>query len=470
MNRALSTTLTLLTAGFALASAPPFLRAAAIDWSGGAEGDFSEASNWAGGAVPGPEDVANLPGGKAVSVTIRGGARSVGKLQLRGKSTVTVAMDPGAVLSASLDVCGGGQLIVSKGTVEPKDTVVGGEFGATGALVLSGGNLVATSGAFNINGGVSKDAWSRVEVNAGSTLTFAEEEKGFVFTIGGCVNTPTVTLAKCALEVNGGTVNISGSANELKVGGWSAGSTSEVVAELNVSSGTLNAFVDSEKGRILVGSRSRSVLDRPDADFAECVAEVNITGTGVLNAGGGGLWVGRNKEASPGRVNVGGGEANLGGLILGNHGKLTQSKGTLRFTGNMDLVNEAQDGQQHLFMTGGVTVFRGTQSGEMTISMGDARAGNVLGKGFHNVEFGGAKAGAFRIILAQEFYGRGTANGGNGIEGDGIMDLKVWPNVTIVYKNTTYKGTGGANSLQDFGRLARTWGWDFALASDSRGR
>jgi hypothetical protein len=450
-----------------LAASLPLARAATIDWSGNADGDFADAARWAGGAVPGAGDTANVPAGTTATVAIRGAARQVGRLQMRGKGTYAVAMDPGAVLSANVDICGTGRMVVEKGTVDSRDTLVGGEFGHVGMLILKGGNFHATAGSFNINGGVSKELYSCVQVNAGSTLTFSEEERGFVFTIGNSVCTPTVQLQKCALEVNGGTVTISGSANEMKVGAWGGASTSEVVAEVNVTSGTLNTFVDSEKGRILVGSRARSALERPEADFAECVAQVNVSGTGVLNAGGDGLWIGRNKESTPGRLNVTGGEANLGGVILGNLGRITQSKGVLRFNANKDFVNEAQDGQPHLFMTGGVTQFQGLRSSEMTIAAGDARAGNALGKGFHNVEFGAAKGGPFRITLAQEFYGRGTANGGNGVEGDGIMDLKVWPNVTIVYKNTTYKGTGGANSLLAFGQLAKSWGWDFVLAKDS---
>lgn len=469
MNKALSYTLSIVVFGFLLTTMVDGARGATIDWSDDTDGLFTDASKWAGGVVPGPGDLASLPREKNATITISGGKRGVGGLQVRSKGGFVVNMDPGAVLSADLDICGGGQILVSKGTIEPRNTVVGGEFGAIGTLILSGGNCVATSGAFNINGGVSKNGYSCVQVNAGSTLTFNEEERGHVFSIGNSVNYPGVTLAKCALEVNGGTANISGSANEMKVGIWSAGTLSEVVAEVSVTSGTLNAFVESEKGRILVGSRANSVLDRPDSDFDDCVAQLNVSGTGILNAGGEGLWVGRNEKASPGQLNVEGGEANLGGMILGNHGKITQSKGVLRFTGNKDFVIEAANGQQHLFMTGGVTLFQGVHSSEMTIAPGETRAGNVLGKGFHNVEFGGPKMAPFRITLAQEFYGRGTSNGGNGTPGDGIMDLTVWPNVTIVYKNTTYKGTGGANSLGAFGTLAKSWGWDFVLATAPKG-
>ena len=136
------------------------------------------------------------------------------------------------------------------------------------------------------------------------------------------------------------------------------------------------------------------------------------------------------------------------------------ANGVLRFTGKSQFLNESTDSGQHLFMSGGLTLFQGISSNQMTINMGGASAGNLLGQGFYNVQFGGDSMSPFQINLTNEFFGRGTASGGNGILRDGIMDLGIWTNTTILYSGTTYAGTNGPNSLYSFASLAQTWGWD----------
>ncbi|MFZ4696079.1 MAG: PEP-CTERM sorting domain-containing protein, partial [Verrucomicrobiia bacterium] len=72
---------------------------------------------------------------------------------------------------------------------------------------------------------------------------------------------------------------------------------------------------------------------------------------------------------------------------------------------------------------------------------------------------------AFTINLVSNFYGRGNASGGNGLFGDGIMDLVIWTNTSINYNSVLYSGTSGANSLMDFATLATPWGWDVSVGA-----
>ncbi|MFZ4695836.1 MAG: PEP-CTERM sorting domain-containing protein, partial [Verrucomicrobiia bacterium] len=135
------------------------------------------------------------------------------------------------------------------------------------------------------------------------------------------------------------------------------------------------------------------------------------------------------------------------------------------FNAKYQFLNEATDSAQHLFMTGGLTLFQGISASSMTINMGGASAGNVLGHGFYNVQFGSNGGSLFTIILSNAFYGCGTAIGGNGTFGDGIKDLVIWTNTVINYNTVTYSGTSGPNSLMDFATLATPWGWDISVGA-----
>ena len=114
-------------------------------------------------------------------------------------------------------------------------------------------------------------------------------------------------------------------------------------------------------------------------------------------------------------------------------------------------------------MSGGLTRFRNIDSNAMTIDMGGAGSGNVLGQGLYNVELGSTGMPPFAVTLANAFYGCGDASGGNGVFRDGVMDMVVHTNMSITYNSITYSGGQGSNSLYGFAALAKTWGWDVSV-------
>jgi hypothetical protein len=439
--------------------------AATYIWTNTASGNFTDGGSWDPNGTPGSSDTANLPLAFTGTVTVDGSDRTVGALQTYGPGTYLVNMNSGATLATILDsITRQGNLIVSNGTVSGIAggvNNIGGQFGLPGFVYLNGGNLIVTNAgnSFTIKQGAASLGDSIVQVNAGSTFRFSDPTVGFGLVVGA---DGAAGDGRAILHVNGGTAHIAGVADYSSIGRWGANKASTAV--VSVASGTLNSYVGSTGQRIVVGARAGGLSGNPNSQFVNNLAQLNVSGTGTLNADGYGLFVGRNTEQSPGEFNVTGGTANLGGAYVGNFGKLSQSAGVVTYTSRRDFLNESDDSAQHLFMTGGLTRFQGITDGTMTIDMGDATAGNVLGNGFYNVEFGGNDMSPFTITLPNIFYGRGTASGGNGIIGDAIMDLTVWTNTTVIYNAVTYSGTNGPNSLYTFASLAQTWGWDVFVA------
>jgi hypothetical protein len=445
-------------------------RAATITWTNAAfNGYYTNASLWQGFAVPGANDDARLS--TAAAVVIDGGSKSNNLLEVRTSgASFILNMDSDATMWAGFDASGGSTgVIVSNGTLVARSSpVIGGSFGRRGNFILSGGNYLQTNanGAiFTTEAGVGGP--TLVRVDAGSTFTFASGVNG-AFNLGSSV---IAGRGGMQFQVNGGTVNVTGGDGiNAVVGRWAGiDSVAAMTSVLTVASGTLSTFTNASAlptQRLVVGGRGNSFSTSNNSDFDQHVAQLIVSNAGTLNAGAGGVAVGRNANGSGGEFVIHGGNANVNGLIVGDLGKLTQTNGILKFNAKYQFLNEATDNAQHLFMSGGTALFQGISSNQMTINMGGASAGNVLGQGFYNVQFGSNGGSAFTINLTNNaFYGRGTATGGNGIFGDGIMDLVIWTNTSVIYNSTTYSGTSGPNSLLDFATLATPWGWDVSVGA-----
>jgi hypothetical protein len=447
-------------------------RAASYTWpKNRGSGSWADAANWTPEGVPAAGDSATVEAGRPArfEITLEGANRDLKELLMQGsgdsgiENMLVIDLAKGASLTTSFTVKQGGQILVKGGTLSGvgENSIGASQTGGKvtvdgGALLIGGGGMLAVR-----NG---KNADSVLEVRAGS-FAFHEDVHGYVFVVGETVG-PGPHTGMGVMNVEGGTATVNGSASEMRVGNW--GTNGVGTAVLNLTGGTLNIFPGSEKQRMVVGGRAPGYGKCPDSAFAEDLAQLNVSG-GTLNADGHGIFLGRNGE-SPGEFTVSGGEANLGGMVLGSMGKLTQSKGVLTFTGRRPWLNEATGGVRRLFMSGGLVRFQGVHADQMTVDMGGPAAGNTLGQGFWNVEFGGEGMGPVTIALPNEFHGCGTAQGGNGIPRDGIKDLKVWSNVTVEHKGATYHGTAGANSLQAFAKLAQSWGWDAFVESQRPGR
>ncbi len=451
----------------ALWVAVPSMFATAYVWTNKSNAYWTNAAAWNPNGVPTNGDSASLPAfiNANVAITLDGGDRNLsGTLDLKGSgnaynNSLVVNLDSGAALRAAFELYRSFQVVISNGTfIGTGENRVGGQQ-TGGSVILDGGNLWITNGAgLFIQQGLSDD--SKLQINSGA-FTFRDTTVGYKLTVGNFVGSGN-HAGRALMNVAGGTADVSGLGNEMII--LFAGTGRVGTGIVNVTSGTLTTFTNGTGGRIVVGGRSGGAAN-PGSWYSTNLAQLNVSGSGVVNAGGYGAFVGRNTESSPGEFNVNGGEANMGGLIVGDWGKLSQTSGVLRFTARQSFLNEATNNLQHLFMSGGTTYFQGIASNRMTINMGGANAGNVLGQGFYNVQFGSNGGSAFRIDLSSIFYGSGDATGGNHVFGDGIKDLVIWTNTSINYNSVLYSGTSGANSLMDFATLATPWGWDVSVGA-----
>jgi hypothetical protein len=438
-------------------------------------GYFTNAAIWVGGVVPGSGDDARIDLVNDLTVTIDGGDRTV--LQLSSKktrSTFVLNMDPGATLFTTLNI--GGTVIISNGTLQitrngpvlggANALLVGGAMPAS--LILSGGHYSQTNGsAFILDAGTAAE--STVRVNAGSTFDY----KGT--TLGAAIGNDSFSpygRMKILFQVNGGTANLTTADGyaSIIVGNWDNSDTdAKMTSIVTVASGTLNVLtnVNTPGGpgqRFIVGGRTSAQDSQPNSSFDQHFAQLVVSNTGALNVGGGGLYVGRNAKGSAGEFLIKGGTARANGLVIGDLGKLTQTGGVLTLTAKYAFTNEAVDSQRHIFMSGGLTRFENIAANAMTIDLGSTTVGgNVLGQGLYNVALGSTSRPPFTVTLPNPLYGCGSASGGNGTKNDGIMDLTIATNVTVVWNSTTYSGLTGATSLKTFATTAKTWGWDVSF-------
>jgi hypothetical protein len=455
----------------ALWFAVPSTFATAYTWTNKVSGYWTNSANWNPNGVPTNGDSASLPAfiNANMAITLDGGDRTLaGSLSLEGSgssynNSLILNLDSGAALRTRFELYRLFAVVVSNGTLlATGESRIGGSNASEpigASVTLNGGNLYVTNGAgLWLQQGRDAGMDSTLQINSGA-FTFRSEYK---LTVGQPVGAYNYA-GKAVMNVAGGTADVGGSADEMIIMNADRGRIATGI--VNVTSGTLTAFTNTTSKRIIVGGREGSRSGDPALWFSTNLAQLNVSGSGVVNAGGWGAFVGRNSGASPGEVNVNGGDASFGGFIVGDWGKLSQTSGVLRFTASQQFLNEATNNVRHLFMTGGLTLFQGISSNKMTIDMGAANAGNVLGQGFYNVQFGSNGGSAFTIDLSNPFYGCGDVNGGNQIFGDGIKDLVIWTNTIVKYNSVTYSGVSGGNSLMDFATLATPWGWDISVGA-----
>jgi hypothetical protein len=429
-----------------------------------AGGSFTNAASWSNG-VPGSADNATLPYDPypwTPTVTIDGGDRAVGLLQTLGAGKFIVNLNAGAVLSTRLDIGRSGWVVISNGTFNSTGNHdIGGQFSSPGRVYVNGGSFTVTNASIlNMAAGLGVNGLTLLEVNPGGSFRYAPPD-GSMMTVG---YDSANAGGKAILRVNGGTATVAGASSQLAIT-YPAAANERLTSQVEVVSGAFSAFTGSVNQAIRVGHRhwGAAVWDKPNSIVISNLA-VFVVSNGTVNVGGYGLWVGRSTNASPGEFNMYGGTVNLGGLTVGDLGRMTQTGGVLTFTAKTAFSNEATDGQRHFYISGGTSRFDNVEANAMTINLGTTAGGNVLGQGLYNVVLGSTGRPPFTVTLPNPLYGCGTAGGGNGKFRDGVMDLTVWTNVTVAWNGTNYSGLAGPTSLKAFVGTATTWGWDAEVA------
>jgi hypothetical protein len=436
-------------------------------------GYFTNSAIWVGSVVPGSGDDARIVDNN-ITVTIDGGDRTVQKLSAnKATAAFVLNMNPGATLFTTLNI--GGTIVISNGTLQitgSGPTLGGANALLTGgalpaSLILSGGNYSQTNNtAFILDAGVAAE--STVRVDAGSTFDYKGTTLGA--SIGNDAGSPT-GRKRILFQVNGGTANLTTADGyeNIIAGNWNAtDATAKMTSVVTVASGTLNVLTNvatpgGPGQRLIVGGRA-GLSGNPNSDFDGHFSQLVVSNTGSLNVGGGGVFVGRSASGSGGEFAMYGGTANLNGLHVGDLGRVTQNGGVMTLNAKTAFTNAATDSQRHFYMSGGLTRFENIAANAMTIDMGGASGGNVLGQGLYNVQIGSTGRPPFTVTLPNPLYGCGNASGGNGRLRDGIMDLTVWTNVTVAWNGTNYSGLTGPTSLKAFVGTATTWGWDAEVA------
>lgn len=324
--------------------------------------------------------------------------------------TLTVASDPGAVLTLTGQIAGAGSLLINNGTIElagtnaytgstivQNATLIADGQGAVpdGVILLSNSGLTTqpdTTGAVNFTDTVAAfGATDTVYALGGNLLVYASQTGLFTF-LGGA-GSDTIIGGAGALSITGGSAGdlVFGNTGTLTFTGGAGGST--VVGGAGVVDATGGAGGDV----IFSGTSGHDVLntgDGPTTLVGGQGAQLFATGSGnsVLIDGGGGFL---NAAASTGNDTLFGGAAGSDTIISGAATNIIVLNG----------------GATTLYTTGTADVFAG--AGALSLQYVDGIAGgltNVVGFDLSTdqINLVGYAQGTAQQVLDSE-----TVSGGN---------------------------------------------------------
>lgn len=363
-HRLLASTALLPAAGI-IALAPSAAYGQDRTWDGGgANADWSTATNWDTDTVPGPIDLVTINGDGGPNQPVISTNQNVGLVTVTG-GTLTVD----ATLSSTTLVSQFGILRINAGGQVASTVRINAAFNPSSSAGTINGPLVVNGGTFNNAGVVTGETTvsaGTLILNAGSNLSDAE-----------------------LLSVTGGTVNVN---------------TTETVGGLSGTGGTINLATGI---RLIVNQAGNSTfsgaftasggvgevyLQKAGAGTLSLAGNNTGTGVGEVFVGGGTLQLqGGNAIGDQNTIQIGAGTVRLlenetiGALLGGSSGTLDVNGRTLTLAGigqtdsTSDVVNLAGSGVFRIASPVGSTQMDGAHSftGTYQVSAGTLRLGGT---------------------------------------------------------------------------------------------
>ena len=341
-------------------------------WSNALGGNWSVLSNWASGRLPVAADTVllNLPTGE--TVTYNSGSTTVAGILIEGGGALAVS---GGALAVS------GQLLVTNGAL---DLNSGGTI-QQATITNNGGSVVGSGGTLD---GVTYQG--TLDLSASSASVFVKD--GFTGGVGGA------------------TINLTGSASNLRFEGTQTASNATI--NIGNNSGFATLFNWDTAGAATVTLGTSLTINQVGTDVQLDTSENGNTASGLINAGtiaaglsggtfnilgsgfftnqgavnvsnGDTLSITASNWSNTGTISVTGGTLNLGGSLTSSQlGTLTHTGGTVNVTGTLDNT--------------GATLNLGTGTGPGTLTLasgGTIKNGTIAASGIGIVGSGGTLDG-----------------------------------------------------------------------------